>query len=44
MDSITDSFIGFLKGESSVVSYDIGEYKKELIMVLTSILEIRMCT
>lgn len=30
MDSITDSFIGFLKGESSVVSYDIGEYKKRI--------------
>ena len=30
MDSITDSFIGFLKGESSIVSYDIGEYKKRI--------------
>ena len=30
MDSITDSFIGFLKGESSVVSYDISEYKKRI--------------
>ena len=30
MDSITDSFIGFLKGESFTNSYDISEYKKRI--------------